>query len=107
MGWVGILEGAGIPEGVGWVCISPDRGPGIPTHPQVLTPTGGYHKTYGWQKGGMHSTGMLYFCNCLSTCTYLPHTQVNAVRSNRNYTANPLLKNVTLPQIYLYFKSMK
>ena len=101
MGLGGYTRGSRYTRGAGvGMYTPPDRGPGMPTHPQVLTPTGGYHNTYGWQTGGMHPTGMLSFCNCPNTCTYLPHTQVNAVRSNRNYTANPLLKNVTLPQIY-------
>ena len=32
-----------------------------PTHPLVLTPSGGHWNTDGWQAGSMHPTGMLSF----------------------------------------------
>ena len=58
----------GIPEGRRWVyqsvgeyVYSPDMGLWIPT--PVLISSGSHHKTYPWQAGGAHPTGMF---SCLT-----------------------------------------
>ena len=82
-GWVCLGQGWICPEGrevclEGWVCPGEGGyiqgwvyhgtwdtlrrgytiGPGIPTHPQVLAPSGSHQNTYDCQAGRMHSTGM-------------------------------------------------
>ena len=36
---------------------TPDMGPGVGTHPQLLIPSGSHHR-YSRHAGGMHPTGM-------------------------------------------------
>ena len=54
-----IPEGRRYTRGRGWICIPPPgMGPEIPT-PLVLTPSDGHQNTYGCQRAGTQTTGML------------------------------------------------